>query len=187
MRKAPLLPVVLALPLCLACEKVNLDEEDEVVAENSSSSLLAPVGHGLGTQARPLTPDELMDGSTPQDTSQCWVMGYAVGSTKSALSNAIFTVPTSYTSNILLANDSTCTDYTQCVAVELGTTSIISQFSLCNYPSGLHQFVVLCGTYGTYFRKVGLRSVSQGYWISGFDLATIMPVPEEWEEMDIPY
>ncbi|MCD8266814.1 MAG: DUF6359 domain-containing protein [Prevotellaceae bacterium] len=167
--------------LCLiGCDKVDLDATDSPGAISKTE----PVGHGLGTQERPLTPDEMLEGVMPQSASDCWVMGYAVGSTYRSLSNAVFGVPTTYSTNILLASDSLCEDASQCVAAELTSTSMKNQFSLSLYPEGFRQFVVLEGTFGTYFSQAGLRSVSAGYWLPSFDLSPICPAPQEWEEQD---
>ncbi len=168
----------------LACEKISLDAD---VDGSTSSAYVVPVGHGLGTQECPLTPKELIAGVVPQTVSECWVMGYAVGSTYRTLNNAVFDVPTTYSSNILLSYDSLCTDVSECVAVELTTNAMKEKFSLCYYPDGHRQFVVLCGTYGTYFSKTGLKKATQGYWIQPFDISTIASLPEEWEDVEIEF
>ncbi|MCD7722283.1 MAG: DUF6359 domain-containing protein [Prevotellaceae bacterium] len=178
MPKALLITAIVTLCL-LGCEKVDLDDDGTSVGASSQTE---PIGHGLGTQDCPLTPDEMLDGVMPQSTSDCWVMGYAVGSTYRTLSNAVFGVPTTYSTNILLASDSLCEDVSKCIAAELSSTTMKNKFSLSLCPEEVRQFVVLEGTYGTYFSQTGLRTVSGGYWLPGFNLSLICPAPQEWEE-----
>ncbi len=174
-----LLIILLAL---VACESYDYDSTSG--SSQQSASYVEPIGHGQGTQTHHLTPDELISGQRPQTTAECWVMGYAVGSTYSSMRNALFEVPTAYSSNILLASDSLCTDYDQCIAVGLTTNSMKNQFSLMYNEDRFRQFVVLCGTYGTYFSKYGLTRVADGYWIPNFDLSTIVIPPEQWDTLE---
>ncbi len=170
--------LLLFLLAFFACERYDVDS-----TPSSHTSVVVPIGHGQGTQTHPLTPDELIAGQRPQVTDECWVMGYAVGSTYSSIKNALFEIPTYYESNILLASDSLCTDYDQCIAVGLTTNATKDQFSLMYNEDKFRQFVVICGTYGMYFSKYGLVSVSDGYWIPGFDLSTIVIPSEEWDSL----
>ncbi len=176
------LPFALAL---LSCEKIDFDTSS--YSGSSADNYVEPWGHGLGTQERPLTPDEMLNGIRPQTTATCWVMGYAVGSAYSSMSNSLFEVPTSYQNNILLASDSLCEDASLCVPVELSTTSTKTSFSLYYNPENFRQFIVICGTYGQYYSQTGIRQATEGYWISGFDMSSIVIPPEEWEEMDMTY
>ncbi len=169
----------LLLAVC-ACEKIDLDGG----VSASSSGYVEPCGHGLGTQERPLTPDDMLGGVHPQTIAECWVMGYAVGSAYGSMSNALFEVPTSYQNNILLASDSLCEDVGCCVPVELTTKSAKSSYSLYYHPEMFRQFIVVCGTYGQYYSRQGLRAVTQGYWIPQFDMSTIVVASEEWEEVE---
>jgi len=169
--------------LLVACEHVDLEDE-ETVSSATDLPQIVPVGHGRGSQELPYTVGELLDGKKPQTSANCWVMGYAVGSTQSSFSNALFEVPTAYYTNILLSDDSLCTDAEQCIAIELSTKAMQEKFSLDYYPEGFRQFVVVSGTFGQYFRHVGFRKVQQGYWIPGFDLGTILSSPTTWDEVE---
>ncbi len=186
MSLARLLAFALSLTLLCACESYSLDDLDSASGTSSSgasSSSLEPTSHGLGTQQSPLTPDDMLEGIAPESSTECWVMGYVVGSTYRSMSNAVFGTPTSYTSNILLACDSLCRDASQCIAAELTKTSAQNSFSLCLHPEGVRQFVVLRGTYGAYFSRAGIRAVSEGYWLPGFDLAGIPSASQGWGDI----
>ncbi len=171
--------VIISFLALFSCENNDFGSS----SSSQSTSPVEPIGHGRGTQTHPLTPDELISGQRPQTMAECWVMGYAVGSTYSSMRNALFEVPTAYSSNILLASDSLCTDYDQCIAVALTTNAMKNQFSLMYNEDRFRQFVVLCGTYGTYFSRYGLVRVDDGYWIPGFDLSTIVIPPQEWDTL----
>ncbi len=182
--------LVLAVLALAGCQDIDLTDED---SSSSSTSAIAetviPTGHGLGTQECPLTPDDILDGITPQDYASCWVAGYAVGSAYGHLSASIFELPlpSDYTTSLLLASDSLCSDVDQCIPVNLASTSVKSTFSLVNYPEGYRQLVVLCGTFAPYFNRDGLHPASQGYWILGFDLSLIAPKPLEWGSQEFEF
>lgn len=172
---------LLLLGLAFAgCERTDLDEV--TTKEKTKTQAVIPLGHGRGTQEFPYTVAEMQEGAKPQSLNGCWVMGYVVGSTYLSFDNAMFEVPTPYDTNILLADDSLCTDVAKCIAVELNKTEIKKQFSLNRCPEHLRHFIVVCGVWGLYFKHTGLRQVSQGYWLPDFDASTLTPAPTEWEE-----
>ncbi len=178
------LAIALSAIALTGCQLEDLTED--TAQETEEDELVYPVGHGQGTQLRPYTPDDLLAGKA-ESGQQVWVMGYAVGSTYRSLSNAIFSVPTTYESNILLANDTLCTDAAQCIAVELSTSTIKEQFALSNQPQRLHQLVVFQGTAGTYFSQAGLRQAATGYWFPDYFPSLSDTGTEEWEENENTY
>ncbi len=172
--------------LALFITGCELEDYSELTGETDDEESVQPVGHGLGTQLKPYTPTELLDGDATSG-QQAWVMGYAVGSTYQSMKNAVFSVPTTYSRNILLATDTLCTDPTQCIAVELTTTARQEKFSLASQPERLHQLVVVQGTLGTYFSQAGVREVTDGYWLPDFYPSFISTTPEEWSEIESTY
>ena len=111
-------------------------------------------------------------------------MGYAVGSTYRSMGQAQFSVPTTFSTNVLLSDDSLCTDEALCVPVELKGTALQKRLSLSAQPGMWRRLLVVRGTSGRYFARPGLREASAGYWLPTFDLTTISPVPTLWEERD---
>lgn len=176
------LPLFCVALMVLACERPDLDTPKE---KGTQAVALQPLGHGLGTQESPLTAGDVLAGLTAEGgATNCWVMGYAVGSTYRTMNNAQFSVPTTYAANVLLADDSLCMDADLCVPVELAGTASQGLFSLASCPQMWRRLLVVRGTAGRYFSRPGLRAASLGYWLPDFDLATISPVPTPWEERD---
>lgn len=169
-----------AASLFSACEMNDFSDEgkgDEPVA-------VVPAGHGKGTQERPYTPDELLAGGGLPYGEAVWVMGYAVGSTIESMENAWFDVPTEYEHNILLSNDSLCSDPADCIAVELSGSEMQLRYSLAFQPGSFQRFLVVRGTLGSYFKQAGIRKADAAYWIDGFDLTRICPPRQEWDVVD---
>jgi len=141
-----------------------------------------PTRSGEGTIDAPFTVEQyLSSDSIPQN---CWIIGYAVGSTYRSMSNAVFSIDTLYNTNIILADDTTCENTTLCVPVELKNTSIQERLSLQYQSQHFHDCVMVFGTCGKYFYQLGLRNVTAGYWLEDFDIKTINPSPQEWEEVE---
>ena len=174
--------VILACCLTAGCEKFDPDPE----AHEETTEHLVPTSTGQGTQTSPYTVEQVIagDGMTGQTR---WFIGYAVGSTYSTIKNAIFTAETSYTTNILLASDSTCKDASVCVPVELSSSSLQKAFSLHYNSKHFRQCILVNGRFGLYFRTNGIRDVQAGYWLPGFDLSTIKTAPTEWQEREDKY
>ncbi len=175
--------VCLLLLLCCGCQKYERDDSTE---SEGQSPVVYPIGHGHGTQQRPLTVADVWAGNAAEGQS-CWVMGYAVGSTYRTMSNALFSVPTTWAQNILLSDDSLCTDVADCIAVQFATQKMKDAFSLVSHPDMHTRAVVLHGTIGTYLNLPGLRQASEGYWLPGFDLGQANVPPTPWDEFESQY
>lgn len=168
--------------LLAACQQTDFNLEPE--GGQSHTLVQRPCGTGHGTAEQPFTTEDILNGNAPQDTASCWVIGYVVGATYQSIQNAEFKQHTTYTTNILLASDSTCTDIEKCIPIELKGAKMQKAFALAHNPNGFRQCAMLQGTIGTYFRKTGLRHTTAGHWLHGFNLSHI--TPQEWQTDSIP-
>ncbi len=174
--------VAVLILLCYGCQKYDWGDLDADI----QTSVVHPVGHGRGTQEYPFAVADVLAGDAANAQS-CWVMGYAVGSTSRSMSNALFTVPTTWSQNILLSDDSLCTDVADCIAVQFTTQKMKDAFSLFSRPDMHAQAVVLYGEMGVYLNQPGLRQASDGYWLPAFDLSQVNVQPIPWDEFDKRY
>lgn len=177
-------PYVVALSLS-ACTKYNFDDP-KADEHGNDVGTIRPIASGRGTQLRPLTVDEVMSGVLPESKSACWVMGYAVGTTRQSMKYASFDAFTDVARNVLLSSDSLCNDVETCIPIELTTKALQQQFSLNAHPEKHRQALVVRGQWGTYFNRLGLRSVSVGYWLPGFDFSSLHATVS-WRETDYQY
>lgn len=166
--------LLLALLTAASCQKLTLDDDDDVPDGYATQSV--PTTSGKGTETAPYTPAQIRDKAR---SGEAWVVGYVVGSTKNAMGAATYVVPTENKTNLLLARDSTCRDHTLCVPVELNS-ALQSQISLYAQPALLHQCVMLHGTCDDYYFVHGLRKADAYRLLPDFDLHDIDPSPEEW-------
>ncbi|MGN1255962.1 MAG: DUF6359 domain-containing protein [Bacteroidaceae bacterium] len=164
--------------LSSSCQKQVLEDEDD---GRESPAHVFPRGTGEGTFEFPFTVKDVQEGTAAGASGQVWVIGYVVGSAYRSLDNASFSLENASSSSLLLSSDSLCTDVTHCIPVELSSTKWQSQFALPSNPSGYHQCVMFMGTPALYYRKNGLRSLSEGHWLYGFDISSISREPQEWE------
>ncbi|MGN0233446.1 MAG: DUF6359 domain-containing protein [Bacteroidaceae bacterium] len=160
-----------------------LEEEDADGGE--SPVYVLPMGTGQGTQEYPFTVRDVLDGMVAGVSGQVWVIGYAVGSAYRSLDNASFSLEDASSTSLLLSGDSLCSDVTCCVPVELSSSKWKSLLSLPSNPNGFRQCVLLMGVPATYYRTSGLRSLSEGRWLYGFDISSISQDPQEWEKDSI--
>lgn len=171
------------------CQKIDLEDNNspEKTKDNYTSSTIISniksTGQGLITS--PLTVKDVINGKFPNIESKTWVIGYVVGATKTSLSNAEFSDSTSYSTSILLAMDSMCTDVTYCIPVELNTEKLKKAYAIPNNRKAFRKSLLVLGTLKPYYKVNGLREVSEGHWLFGFDISFIAPEPEEWGERDI--
>lgn len=164
--------------LALSCQKI-----DQTVAPESNPDDAATeqnvriVGTGEGTRERPFTVTDVQDQSLPADQA-VWVVGYMVGTAYRSLSNATFTADATNQSNILLSADSLCSNAEDCIPVELSSAKAKADFSLPVNTIHHRKCLILRGTPSPYLNKKGLRKVSAGLWLDGFDVSSV--APEQW-------
>jgi len=100
--------------------------------------------------------------NTNGDTEGQYVVGYIVGYVegKTLSSGATFNADNVETkTNLLLADDASCTDYTKCLTVQLTTgNNIRADLNLGDNPGNLGKKVKLLGTITKYFGAPGLKS-----------------------------
>lgn len=168
-----------ALLFATSCNTIDFDAESHKNGQLSGKHIQRPWGIGLGTPEQPYMVEDILHKNYPSHTPSCWIIGYVVGATYQNLKNAQFSKNTTYTTNILLASDSTCTHIEECIPIELKGTKMQASFALPHNPKGFRQCVMLNGTPGEYFKKTGLRNITGGEWFYGFDISEI--VPDEWQ------
>jgi len=166
------------------CQKLDFSETEEDVDDTPEN--LTFIGTGEGTMEAPYTVGDILGGKTEKSTDGCWVIGYVVGATYSSIKNAQFDALTYYESNILLASDSMCQDYLECVPVELNTKAMKEKCGLPSNPERWRKCLLVKGTPGLYFKVNGLRRAAAGHWLGQFDIKSILSEPEEWTLDTIP-
>lgn len=171
------------LLLCLllaCCQKADLTVEPDETGTSEESE--AVIGTGEGTRKCPYTVADIR--SKELDGSEAvWVIGYMVGTARQAMSHAVFSIDADNQSNILLSGDSLCSDASNCIPVELNTAKLKDNFSLPTNTNHFQKCLLLKGVPLMYLNRKGLRKVSAGLWMDGFDIASIAPT--EWGTIEI--
>ena len=172
--------------LCLllaCCQKVDLTLDPEGgETSNVSEQVIAIVGTGKGTMECPYTVRDIRSASL-SGSEEVWVVGYLVGTARITMNAAEFSIDVTNQSNILLASDSLCVDTAHCIPVELSSDKQRKNFSLPTNTMHFRQCLLVKGIPSVYLSRKGLRNVSAGLWLDGFDIATI--APQEWEQESI--
>lgn len=92
-----------------------------------------------------------------------WVQGYIVGAVKSGPSSVSsnddisWAAPFTRATNVLIADDPTCNEVSNCIIIELGATTLKSQVNLVDNPGNLGKHLTVLGTFRKYFGQSGLR------------------------------
>ena len=181
LRKRNSLLLICLLLAC--CQKVDLtvEPDDDVTADNSEQTA-SVIGTGEGTRQCPYTVTDIR--ATELSAGEAvWVIGYMVGTARLTMNNAVFTADADNQSNILLSSDSLCTDIALCIPVELSSAKNKTNFSLPTNTAHFHQCLLVKGIPSNYLHSKGLRSVSAGLWLDGFDISSV--APQEWGSIEI--
>ncbi|MBD5228674.1 MAG: hypothetical protein HDS69_01310 [Bacteroidales bacterium] len=141
------------------------------------STVTPPVtGDGEGTQENPyntasviaLNPTSTTE--APAGGSGVWVKGYIVGympsSGSTALSNTVFGAPADGKTNLVLGPTADCTDYTQCISVQLPNNDVRTALNLQENPGNLGAEVLLFGDVMKYCGGPGLKNTTK-YVLNG--------------------
>ena len=113
-----------------------------------------------GTKQAPLTVAQLK--AHEMNSAMVWVKGYIVGSANGSLSQTEFGASdAAVASNIIIADEASCTDIDLCIPVQLPTGSVRSALNLLDNPSNLGKAVTLYGTADKYFSVAGVKNVSE--------------------------
>ncbi len=146
-----------------------------------------------GTQENPYTVTEVIAlnpaSTTTAVASGVYVGGYIVGyiptsTTSSALSNAVFGAEEAATTNIVLAADSTCTDFSQCIGVQLPVGDVRNALSLALNPTNLGRNVLLKGDVMKYCGGPGLKNTAEYVFLSEPTSPDVPDVPVDPIEPD---
>lgn len=136
-----------------------------------------PVAEGDGSEAKPYNPTQVLAKGKSVNEPGKWVSGYIVGYVPDKyLDGALFTVPATSATNVLLATTPDETDYSKCVPVQVPAGNIRSALNLMDNP-GNHK--KLCSVYGTlvaYFGVAGVKETSD-YKIEGGGETPTPPTP----------
>lgn len=118
-------------------------------------------GEGSGTADDPYN---VAAGIGLQDQGvTAWVQGYIVGAVKSGPSSVSsnddisWAAPFTRATNVLIADDPTCNEVSNCIIIELGATTLKSQVNLVDNPGNLGKHLTVLGTFRKYFGQSGLR------------------------------
>lgn len=123
----------------------------------------APAFAGTGTEADPYTVADIlaMDLANTNITS-AYVKGYIVGSLKNGTfnaSNASFTAEGAVATNIMIADDASCTDFNLVAAVQLVSKSDIrTSLNLIDNPGNLGKQLTIAGNVIKYCGHMGVKS-----------------------------
>jgi hypothetical protein len=100
------------------------------------------------------------------------------------MSNATFLSESQNQTNILLSSDSLCTDTARCIPVELSSDKWRKALSLPTNTLHFRKCLLVQGIPSRYlYNRKGLRNVSAGLWLDGFDIASV--APQDWNTIEI--
>lgn len=129
------------------------------------------IANGDGTQASPYSASQVIgfnpSSSITSDKPGVWIKGYIVGWANMATeyvvnaNTATFSVPATLKTNILIAGTADCTDYTQCVAVQLPSGNVRNGLNLQDNPGNLGKIVSIKGDIMKYSGVPGLKNSSE--------------------------
>ena len=178
LRKRNSLTLLCLLLVC--CQKIDLTADPDGIGNaDASAQAAAIVGTGEGTAERPYTVTDIRSLSL-SGSDAVWVIGYLVGTARLSMSNAIFSIDAENKSNILLSSDSLCIDTARCIPVELSSDKWRKSLSLSMNMMHFRKCLLVKGIPSLYLHRKGLRSISAGLWLDGFDISSV--APEEWED-----
>lgn len=188
LRRRNSIAVIFLLFVC--CQKVDLGVEPS--GENPSAASggvgtdqsVNVIGTGIGTMECPFTVTEIR--SMPLSYREAvWVIGYMVGTARTAMSHAEFDSSASNQSNILLSSDSLCKDTALCIPIELASDKWRKSFSLPTNVTHFRKCLLIKGIPSLYLHRKGLRNISEGLWLDGFDISSI--APQDWDTIELQY
>lgn len=123
----------------------------------------APAFAGTGTEADPYTVAEILAMDLDNtNIASAYVKGYIVGSLKNGSfteKNASFTAEGAVASNIMIADDASCTDFNLVAAVQLvSKTNIRTALNLVDNPGNLGKQLTIAGNVTKYCGHIGVKS-----------------------------
>jgi len=148
----------------------EMKQGNYIVKQNGSTSGSSSEGgsttvagaSGSGTEADPYNvagaqQQYANSGTTADQYVQGYIVGYVDGKTLS--SGATFNAESATSNtNILIADDASCTDYTKCLPIQLPKGNVRTGLNLQDNPGNLGKKVLLKGSIDAYFGTTGLKS-----------------------------
>ena len=134
---------------------------------------------GDGSSSNPYT---VSDAQQIAIADGAWVCGYVVGSVSGSLANGcVWSVPTSISANILIADDTLSRDSRRVLPVQLTTNKKIrSRLNLEDNPELLHQFIIVRGRLDTYYSVPGIRDITAYRLVGGEEISGDITADDEW-------
>ena len=164
--------------LLVGCQKIGpVVDPEKADAKDAQEQAGDIVGTGEGTMSHPYTVGDIRS-KTLSGSEAVWTIGYMVGTAARSMSNAAFSAEADNQSNILLSPDSLCNDTARCIPIELSSTKWKAALSLPTNVRHFRKCLLVKAIPSRYLNRKGLRNVSAGLWLDGFDIAAV--APNEW-------
>ena len=166
--KGKLYYILLIFATIYACEKLDTSTPAQSAAGNEPSSDTTVI-HPASYSVDDILNGEIADAfNKNSDTTfaKVWLNGYIVGYVSGTkLSAAIFDAGDKMT-NILLADSPLETDYSNCIPVQLSTSSAANKqvreaLNLSNHPGNLKKKVEIYGNLIYYMSAIGMKNVTK--------------------------
>lgn len=147
---------------------------------------------GDGTKVKPYSVAEII-GFNPTSTTVAvktavWMKGYIVGYYNGAPNPAIMETVAPFTDdvNIMLAKDSTETDMTKCVCIQLPAGVVRTALGLKTVPSNIKKEILVYGDVMLYNKLAGIKNTN-AYWFVKANIGVEPPVSADFNipEMSI--
>lgn len=128
------------------------------------------IGSGDGSENSPYNVGQIISMNpsstteSPEGGAGVWVSGYIVGympSTNTYLTNTVFGIPTDVQTNIVLGPTADCTDYSQCIGIQLPSGAVRTALNLQTNTGNLGRQVALYGDVMKYCGGPGLKNTSK--------------------------
>jgi len=164
--------VVIALRYIAKTKSATWEVRNLVVSNGEGSGSSSEGGSttvagasGSGTEADPYN----VAGAQQQyanngETADQYVVGYIVGyinGTSLSSSTAVFSADNAVKTNLLLADDASCTDHTKCLAIQLPTKdNLRANLNLSDNPGNLGKKVRLAGTITKFCSVTGMKPIT---------------------------
>lgn len=134
-------------------------EVSSIIVEEGTAGDVPTPGGGTADE-----PYDVATGISLQNQGvTAWVQGYIVGAVKNGPSSVSsnddinWTAPFTRATNVLIADDPTCNEVSNCIIIELGSTTMKTQVNLVDNPGNLGKRLAVLGTFRKYFGQSGLR------------------------------
>ncbi len=140
---------------------------------------VTPPAGGAGSEAEPYNVAQIIAMGPDAAQTAVFVKGYIVGScTGKDFASATFTADGASNTNVLIADNASCTDAAKCIPVQLPSGDVRTALSLQQHPENLGKQVLLGGDIAKYFSQPGFKNTSSYKWVDGSDTPTDPDTPD---------